>query len=265
MPVVNGAVEQTYTIHASPATVFRFFTDPVRFARWWAAPGGGTATIEPREGGAVTIEYRGGTVMRGEVVEITPNSRFVFTWGYEGENQAVRPGASRVEITLAEVPEGTLLTLRHTGLPTNEQQAGHDVGWRHYMSVMAGECAREQFQGVYAGTIETYIGAWNASDPKEVARLLEACTEPSVEFRDLFACIAGREALAGHIMNVQKHMPGHSLQLDGDATLCHAYVRVPWKSMRQGVETVRGHNFCRLAPDGKLALVIGFWDGMPGR
>jgi uncharacterized protein YndB with AHSA1/START domain len=261
MAVVKGVVEQTYTIHATPATVFRFFTDPARFVRWWAAPGGGTATIDPREGGDVTIEYRGGTVMRGKVLQVTPNSRFVFTWGYEGDKQVVQPGSSRVEITLKEVPEGTLLTLRHSDLPTPEQQSGHDAGWRHYMSVMAGECAKEQFEGVFAKTIEAYVAAWNAKDPAETARLLEACAEPGVEFRDLFACIVGRDSLAGHIANVQKHVPGHELILDGKPTLCHAFVRMPWRAMRSGAEMSRGHNFCRLAPSGKLAAIVGFWDG----
>ena len=48
-----GGVVLAMTIHATPATVFRFFMDPARFVRWWAAPGSGKATIEPRRlGGA---------------------------------------------------------------------------------------------------------------------------------------------------------------------------------------------------------------------
>ncbi len=263
MPVVNGVVEQSFTIHATPATVFRFFTDPTRFARWWAAPGGGVATIDPREGGDVSIRYHAGTVMRGKVLELSPNSRFVFSWGYEGEQQAVQPGASRVEINLKEVPEGTFLTLRHLNLPTPEQQIGHDFGWRHYMSVMAGECAREQFGDSFAKAIETYTAAWNTTDPAQTARFLEQCAEPSIEFRDAFACITGRDALAAHIANVQRHVPGHELKPDGPPSLCHAFIHMPWKSVREGADMARGHNFCRLAPSGKLAQVIGFWDAMP--
>lgn len=266
MAVVNGVVEQVFTIHATPATVFRFFTDPARFARWWSAPGGGVAAIDPRPGGEVSIRYaQGGAVMRGEIRELTPPARFVFTWGYEGADQAVRPGASRVEITLKEVPEGTLLTLRHVDLPTPEQQHGHDAGWRHYMSVMAGECARDQFGASHAGTLAAYTEAWNApADEKgAISRFLEQCAEPEIEFRDAFACIAGRDALAGHIANVQRHVPGHQLLADGPPTLCHGFVRMPWRAMCNGAEMARGHNFCRLSPTGKLVQVIGFWDAMP--
>jgi uncharacterized protein YndB with AHSA1/START domain len=38
-----------------------------------------------------------------------------------------------VEIDLVEQPDGTLLRLTHTGLPSAEQCAGHGEGWAHYL------------------------------------------------------------------------------------------------------------------------------------
>jgi hypothetical protein len=50
----------------------------------------------------------------------------------------VRPGSSLVEIDLVEEPpDGTLLRLTHTGLPTVEQCAGHAEGWAHYLERLA--------------------------------------------------------------------------------------------------------------------------------
>ena len=61
-----------------------------------------------------------------------PNDRVVFTFGWEGEDQVVPPGASAVEITLVEDGDGTIIRLKHSGL-TAEQAASHKEGWEHYL------------------------------------------------------------------------------------------------------------------------------------
>ncbi len=262
MPVRDGVVEQSYTIHASPSTVFRFFTDPARFARWWACPGGGAASIEPRVGGNVRIVYQGGTaVMAGKVLEIDPDRRFVFSWGYESGPAPLPPGASRVEVTLREVSDGTLLTLRHTGLPTTEQQTGHDTGWRHYMSVMAGECARDQFSESLPRIVSDYFEAWATKDAVARRKLLERCWDPDGEFRDSFSVVRGLDELNGHIGNAQRNMPGMRLEASAPPQLCHGYARVPWRVVNHaGGAAFSGVNFARLSPAGRITLIVGFWD-----
>ncbi len=260
-----GEVALAMTIHATPATVFKFFTDPARFARWWAAPGGGKATIEPRVGGAVRIEYQGGrAVMAGEVLEIDEPRRFVFSWGYESGNDAVRAGSTRVEITLAAVPDGTALTLRHLNLPTLEQRAGHRLGWRHYLSCMAVECAREQFGETMPRAVAGWFEAWTTADAGARRAMLARCCEDDVELRDAFACVRGVDELNDHIGNALKHMPGMKLESAGAPQLVHGFVRSAWRTAGpDGKTAFAGVNFVRLAPSGKIAGVVGFWDG-PG-
>jgi hypothetical protein len=44
------------------------------------------------------------------------------------------PGSSLVEIDLLdEPPEGTLLRMTHTGVPTADLRADHAEGWAHYL------------------------------------------------------------------------------------------------------------------------------------
>ncbi len=269
MPVRDGVLEQTYTIHARPATVFRFFTDPVRFARWWACPGGGRATIEPRVGGSVRIEYQGGAaVMAGSVLEIDPDRRFVFSWGYERGPTPLAPGTSRVEITLREATEGTLLTLRHIGLPTTEQQTGHEAGWRHYMSVMAGECAADEFAQRLPRLMADYFEAWATEDAAARRQILDRCWDPEGEFRDAFSAVRGIDDLNSHIGNSRRHMPGMRLEASGPPQLCHGYARAAWRVVNHagggggsgGAAAFSGMNFARLSPGGRIALLIGFWD-----
>jgi uncharacterized protein YndB with AHSA1/START domain len=58
--------------------------------------------------------------------------RLVFAWGWEDSSE-LPPGSSTVEITLVPDGDGTLIRLRHTGLPSEESRALHAAGWSHYL------------------------------------------------------------------------------------------------------------------------------------
>lgn len=60
-------LEREVTIRAQPV-VFSFFTDSVRWARWWG-PG---STIDARVGGRVFIRYPNGVEAHGEILTIRP-------------------------------------------------------------------------------------------------------------------------------------------------------------------------------------------------
>ena len=115
-------------IRARPETVFSYFVDPQKMVRWM----GVSAELEPRPGGVFRVNVTGRDVARGTYVEVTPHSRIVFTWGWEGEGKEVGPGESTVEVSLTPDGDGTLVRVRHTGL-VGEQRAGHAEGWGHYL------------------------------------------------------------------------------------------------------------------------------------
>lgn len=257
-------VDRSVVIHARRSTVFRFFTDPARFARWWGGPGGGVATIDPRPGGRVRIEYHGGrAVMMGAVVELVLDERIVFTWGYEQGNEAVPTGASRVEVTLADHPDGTLLRLRHTGLPNAEQVQGHNGGWRHYLAVVASECAGEANAAV-PQTIALWFEAWATDDSSVRRAALERCLEDGAEFRDAFSAAAGIDEINAHIDNARRHMPGVTLTAQGAVACSHGYAKTAWTMAGMpGMGAIDGTDFFRIGPSGKLRAVIGFWN-LPG-
>jgi uncharacterized protein YndB with AHSA1/START domain len=133
MKTEEGIIELERRIDARPETVFSFFTDPERFIRWQ----GVDAELDARPGGVfrLTVTGRSRVVASGEYLEVDPPRRVVFTWGWKQidglpEGMAgLEPGTSTVEVVLSPEGDGTILRLRHSGLPTEANKAVHGQGW----------------------------------------------------------------------------------------------------------------------------------------
>jgi uncharacterized protein YndB with AHSA1/START domain len=131
-PSETDVVEREVRIEASPETVFPFFTDPEKMVRWM----GTEVTLDPRAGGIYRVNVTGRDTARGEYVEVVPHKRVVFTWGWEGEVFPVPPGSSVVDISLTQDGDGTVVKLRHSGLP-EAMRRFHRFGWEHFLGRMA--------------------------------------------------------------------------------------------------------------------------------
>ena len=122
-------LDRSILINASRETVFGYFTDSTRWARWW----GQGSTIDARAGGAVQIVHPGGVQVAGEILEIDPPARLVFTYGYvSGTPMPV--GASVVTIQLDDDHQGTRLNLSHVFTDENARNEMAQ-GWRFQLSL----------------------------------------------------------------------------------------------------------------------------------
>ena len=128
----DAVVEVTQRIAASPSTVFSYLTESEKFTAWM----GVGAELDPRPGGRYRIDVDGEHVAVGEYRELDPPHRVLMTWGWEDQS-AVPPGSTMVEITLTPEGLGTLLRLRHTGLPSDEERQSHRGGWELYTGKLA--------------------------------------------------------------------------------------------------------------------------------
>jgi uncharacterized protein YndB with AHSA1/START domain len=241
------------TIAARRETVFRYFTDRERFAAWWGAG----STIDPRPGGAVRIRYPNGVEAGGEVVEIAPPERIVFTFGYES-GQPVPKGGSRVTMTFAETPAGTVVRLRHD-LPTAAARDAHVQGWRYQLAVFANVAARDAHSGA-AALADRFFALWAETDEVRRGDGLAAIATEGLEFRDAHSCTAGLDDLVAHVGASQRFLPGLALERQGEARQCQGTVLVDWAAKGpDGAVRARGTNVFELAPDGRIARVTGFW------
>jgi uncharacterized protein YndB with AHSA1/START domain len=94
------------------------------------------AELDPRPGGRYRIDVDGEHVALGEFREVDPPRRVLMTWGWQGHG-LVPPGSTMVEITLTPDGQGTLLRLRHAGLPTDQETKSHRDGWLLYTAKLA--------------------------------------------------------------------------------------------------------------------------------
>ncbi len=130
--VRSDIVTREVRVSARPETIFRFLTEPSMMAKWM----GKDVELEARAGGIYRVDINGMAIASGEYLEVVPNERVRFSFGWEGENQSVPPGSSVVEITLTPDGDSTLVRLEHSGLPADAREM-HGQGWDLYMSRLA--------------------------------------------------------------------------------------------------------------------------------
>jgi uncharacterized protein YndB with AHSA1/START domain len=118
-------------IQAAPADVYAYLTDAAKWKRWQ----GSDATLDPRVGGVFSVLMANGLNARGEFVELVPDRRVVFTWGWIGYEN-LPPGSSIVEIELRADGDATILVLTHGSLP-EEELPQQRMGWIHYLPRLA--------------------------------------------------------------------------------------------------------------------------------
>lgn len=133
---LTDAIEITQRIDAPPDIVFAYLTDSHRFVKWM----GVGAELDARPGGRYRIDVDGVHIASGEYQEIDPPRRLVMSWGWEG-HPTVPPGSTTVEITLRPEQGGTMLRLRHLGLPDEGERRQHTEGWKLYGSQLARSAA----------------------------------------------------------------------------------------------------------------------------
>ena len=106
---------------ASPATIFPFLTDPAQHVRWM----GTEAELDPRVGGAYRVLVQGKHPAVGEFVEVVPDRKVVFTFGWDEPDHPIPAGSTEVEITL--IPDGDKTTVRlvHRGSARRRRERPH--------------------------------------------------------------------------------------------------------------------------------------------
>src|SRR6185436_3401078 len=246
-------VDRTITILAPVDTVFRFFTDSARWASWWGAG----STIDATPGGRVLIRHPGGTEVTGEVLEIAPPKRIVFTYG-NATGAPIPPGGSIVTIELERQAAGTRLSLTHAFAET--AQRDHFIqGWRFQLALFSNVVSDEANAGAQA-KVDDWFRGWSEPDPAVREQLFGGLVAADLQFRDRYSHLNGIADLLPHITAAQHFMPGLRLHREGEVRHCQGTVLADWKAVSaDGQPRGRGTNVFMVGGDGKFTSVTGLW------
>jgi len=247
------SLDRTVVIQAAPQTVFSFFTDNDRWASWWGAG----STIDPKSGGRVYIRHANGIESSGEVVEVQPPIRIVFTYGFNS-GSPIPPGSSRVTISLEQHGAATRLDLRHE-FPEATTRDEHVQGWRYQLSVF-GNVVADLVNARAVDTVDAWFAVWSDASEDGRRQTLTKIATSEVRFRDRFSLLDGRDDLVLHIGATQRFMPGLQLRRQGEIRHCQGTLLVDWVAVAtDGSQRGAGTNVFVLQADGKVDSVTGFW------
>jgi uncharacterized protein YndB with AHSA1/START domain len=133
------SLEVTRFINASPARIYKAWTDPAQLRQWFGPENVRTRNItaDVHVGGKYRWDLTSpeGEEMSafGEYKELVPGKKIVFTWQWD-DDEAWENRTSVVTIELFERGGGTELRLRHEQLPSQESRDRHNEGWNSLLA-----------------------------------------------------------------------------------------------------------------------------------
>jgi len=246
-------LERSVVIHADPTVAFRFFEETERWAAWWGAG----STIESRPGGRVLIRHAEGVDVVGEVIDVEPPRRIVFSYGFlDRKADPVRD--SLVTICLEPLGNSTRLRLTHE---FNDAAARdeHVQGWRFQLSVFANVVANEVHADA-AQAIDGWFNAWSVADPIARKDAFVRVASTDVGLRDRFSLIDGVDDLVAHTAAYQRFFPGIRFERRGDIRHCQGVALADWVTHGdEGTRRLSGTCCFTFNTDNQIEAVINFF------
>src|SRR6188768_2193170 len=129
-PEVRPSLTIKRRFKATPAQVFKAWTEPAQLAQWMGGPEitAVEAKADVRVGGRYQIRMTKADDehnVSGVYREVVPNEKLVFTWAW----RTMPERESLVTVALKGVDEGTLLTLTHEQFFDEAARDRHRSGW----------------------------------------------------------------------------------------------------------------------------------------
>ena len=113
--------------------------------------------------------------------------------------------------------------------------------------------------------VEAYVAAWNETDAGRRGAAVARSFAEKATYRDPVMAGDGPGGIDAMLAGVQAKFPGFVLKRTSKVDHHNGALRFTWSlGPAAGPAVVEGVDFCTLAPDGRLASVVGFIDKMPG-
>jgi hypothetical protein len=117
-----------------------------------------------------------------------------------------------------------------------------------------------------AETVAAYMDAWNEPDASKRKPLLEKAWADDGAYIDPVSDVKGRDGLEATIAGFHAQQPGARIDLTSGIDQHHNQIRFKWDFVRaDGNIAVSGIDVGEIAPDGRLARIVGFWAEPPAK
>ena len=84
--------------------------------------------VEPRVGGAYRLFMPGGGLMEGVFSRFDENQQVTYSWNWVGSDET-----TEVDVTFQSHPDGTEVSVMHSGFASAESYDNHSAGWDSYL------------------------------------------------------------------------------------------------------------------------------------
>ena len=112
--------------------------------------------------------------------------------------------------------------------------------------------------------VDTYLAMWNEEDAGARSKLIATAWTEGGRYVDPMLEASGHEALGQMVAGVQAQFPGHRFRRTSGIDAHHDQVRFGWELFApDGTITVAGIDVGKLAADGRLESISGFFGPLP--
>ena len=113
-------------------------------------------------------------------------------------------------------------------------------------------------------TVDTYLAAWNETDPARRAELVEQVWAPDGTLTDPPLAASGHAGISDMHGALQGQFPGHRFRRTSGVDEHHGFARYGWELVGpDGAVALAGTDVGRLAEDGRLHSITGFFGDLP--
>jgi hypothetical protein len=116
-----------------------------------------------------------------------------------------------------------------------------------------------------SATIDTYLDAWNETDPDRRSTLIEQVWAPDGRLIDPPLAAEGHTGISEMAATMHEHFPGHTFRRASGIDAHHDQVRFAWELVGpDGTVALTGLDTGEVADDGRLRRIAGFFGDLPG-
>ena len=120
-------------------------------------------------------------------------------------------------------------------------------------------------QNDFAAVVERYFAAWNETDAARRRALIAQTWANDASYLDPLMQGQGHTGIDAMIAAVQDRFAGHKFHQLGAVDAHHDRIRFSWELAPEGgAAIVAGTDFGVVAADGRLQMITGFLDQVPG-